>query len=181
VTARGNFLLALLTNGISSAILLLTAGEGNHNFHHSFPSDFRNGFRKTDWDPTKWLIYLLHILTTQIPSVRRTPDSEVEKARQRVIIETSFRDLPPSQLGDLPVIRASQVRDRYDGKPVIILEGYAVDVGAFTKEHPGGEGLLRAGFGGRDLSEGFWKLNHHTRHARGLVEDMRVAKVISDD
>jgi cytochrome b involved in lipid metabolism len=63
---------------------------------------------------------------------------------------------------------------------VIILEGYAVDVGAFAKEHPGGEGLLRAGFGGRDLSEGFWKLNHHTRHARGLVEDMRVAKVISD-
>jgi cytochrome b involved in lipid metabolism len=63
---------------------------------------------------------------------------------------------------------------------VILLEGYIVDVARFAKEHPGGEGLLRAGYGGRDLSEGFWKLNHHTRHARGLVEDMRIGRVVAD-
>lgn len=118
-------------------------------------------------------------MTTQIPSVRRTPDFEVEKARQQVIIERTFRERTPVKQ-DLPVVHTSQVQERYRGKPVIILEGYAVDVGEFAKEHPGGEGLLRAGFGGRDLSEGFWKLNRHTRHARGLVEDMRIAKVISD-
>jgi len=61
---------------------------------------------------------------------------------------------------------------------VIVLEGYVIDVGAFAPEHPGGESLLRAGYGGRDLSEGFWKLNRHTRHARGLVEDMRIAWVL---
>ena len=61
-----------------------------------------------------------------------------------------------------------------------MLEGYVIDVGAFAREHPGGEGLLRAGYGGRDLSEGFCKLNHHTRHAKGLVEDMRIAQVIND-
>jgi cytochrome b involved in lipid metabolism len=80
---------------------------------------------------------------------------------------------------DWPEIRKSQLAERYKGQSVIVLEGYVIDVGDFAREHPGGEGLLRAGYGGRDLSEGFWKLNHHTRHARGLVEDMRIAKVIN--
>jgi cytochrome b involved in lipid metabolism len=60
----------------------------------------------------------------------------------------------------------------------VVVEGHVVDVAGFAKEHPGGEGLLRAGYGGRDLSKGFQRLNHHTRHARGLVEDMRIARVI---
>ena len=35
---------------------LLTFGEGYHNFHHSFSTDYRNGVRRHQWDPTKWLI-----------------------------------------------------------------------------------------------------------------------------
>lgn len=35
---------------------LITFGEGYHNFHHRFPSDYRNGYRWYHWDPTKWLI-----------------------------------------------------------------------------------------------------------------------------
>ena len=38
---------------------LLTFGEGYHNFHHHFPSDYRNGVRWYQWDPTKWLIQLM--------------------------------------------------------------------------------------------------------------------------
>ncbi len=34
----------------------LTFGEGFHNFHHEFPSDYRNGVRFYHFDPTKWLI-----------------------------------------------------------------------------------------------------------------------------
>jgi stearoyl-CoA desaturase (Delta-9 desaturase) len=155
------------------------SGEGNHNFHHSFPSDFRNGFRTTDWDPTKWIIYFLHNFTTQIPSVRRTPDSEVERARKRVLDEhKAMQPMKPG--GQLPLIRRSQIPETFQGQAVIVLEGYVVDVGGFAREHPGGEGLLRTGYGGRDLSEGFHRLNHHTRHARGLVEDMRIAQVIND-
>ena len=37
----------------------LTNGEGYHDFHHRFPSDYRNGIRWYDWDPTKWLIFAL--------------------------------------------------------------------------------------------------------------------------
>ncbi len=35
---------------------LLTLGEGYHNFHHRFATDYRNGVRRHQWDPTKWLI-----------------------------------------------------------------------------------------------------------------------------
>ncbi len=40
-------------------IALLTYGEGYHNFHHRFPSDYRNGVRWYQWDPSKWLIALM--------------------------------------------------------------------------------------------------------------------------
>jgi len=40
-------------NGV---LALLTYGEGYHNFHHRFQTDYRNGIRWFDYDPTKWLI-----------------------------------------------------------------------------------------------------------------------------
>jgi len=112
--------------------------------------------------------------------LRRTPDAEVERARHRVITEKFPEKIQQRRPPILPEIHRSQVAERYADELAIILEGYVIDVGNFAKEHPGGEGLLRAGYGGRDLSEGFRKLNFHTRHAKGLVEDMRIAKVIDD-
>lgn len=40
-------------------VALLTYGEGYHNFHHRFPSDYRNGVRWYHFDPSKWLIAFL--------------------------------------------------------------------------------------------------------------------------
>ncbi len=37
-------------------VALLTGGEGFHNFHHRFPTDYRNGVRWYHWDPSKWTI-----------------------------------------------------------------------------------------------------------------------------
>jgi stearoyl-CoA desaturase (delta-9 desaturase) len=39
-------------------IALLTFGEGYHNFHHTFPTDYRNGIKWYHFDPTKWLIWI---------------------------------------------------------------------------------------------------------------------------
>lgn len=41
---------------------LLTFGEGYHNFHHTFPLDYRNGIRFFHYDPTKWLIRVMKML-----------------------------------------------------------------------------------------------------------------------
>ncbi len=40
-------------NGI---LAFFTFGEGYHNYHHKFQTDYRNGIRWYDYDPTKWLI-----------------------------------------------------------------------------------------------------------------------------
>lgn len=40
----------------SMVLAVLTFGEGYHNYHHRFASDYRNGIRWYQWDPTKWLI-----------------------------------------------------------------------------------------------------------------------------
>lgn len=43
-------------------VSLFTYGEGFHNFHHTFPVDYRNGVKSYHWDPSKWLIWSLQFL-----------------------------------------------------------------------------------------------------------------------
>ncbi|MCH9633325.1 MAG: hypothetical protein S4CHLAM7_00480 [Chlamydiae bacterium] len=43
-------------------ISLVTFGEGYHNYHHTFCSDYRNGIKWYNFDPTKWTIWLLEKL-----------------------------------------------------------------------------------------------------------------------
>ncbi len=47
-SARDSFLMALVT-----------FGEGYHNYHHEFQSDYRNGVKPWQFDPTKWMIYVM--------------------------------------------------------------------------------------------------------------------------
>ena len=78
-SGRDNALLAFVTNG-----------EGYHNFHHKFPSDFRNGVRWYQWDPTKWLIVLLgHVGLAR--HLVRTPDSIIEKTRRGMLATAEAR------------------------------------------------------------------------------------------
>lgn len=74
ITARSNFWLAIFT-----------CGEANHNYHHVFPRDYRNGPATLDWDPTKWIIYLLYTYTPLVTKVYFTPPEEIELARKRVL------------------------------------------------------------------------------------------------
>lgn len=68
ISARDNWIGALLTNG-----------EGYHNFHHRFPSDYRNGYRWYHWDPTKWFIRLLAVLGLNW-DLKMTPESSISMA-----------------------------------------------------------------------------------------------------
>ena len=72
-TARDNWVLAFVTNG-----------EGYHNFHHKFPSDYRNGVRWFDWDPTKWFIRGLTAVGL-VKNVKRTPQAMIDRARLRML------------------------------------------------------------------------------------------------
>ncbi len=41
----------------SALVAFMTLGEGYHNFHHRFQSDYRNGIRWYQFDPTKWIVW----------------------------------------------------------------------------------------------------------------------------
>lgn len=70
-TARDNGLLSVLT-----------LGEGYHNYHHSFPADYRNGVRWYHADPTKWFIWVLSRLGLAFNLRRSSLDQQV---RQRFV------------------------------------------------------------------------------------------------
>lgn len=60
----------------SVLMALATFGEGYHNFHHIFASDYRNGVRWYHWDPTKWAIQLFKHLGLAW-NLRVTPWNEI--------------------------------------------------------------------------------------------------------
>jgi len=66
---------------------LATLGEGYHNFHHRFPSDYRNGIRFHQFDPTKWCVWLLSRIHLTW-DLKRAPAESILKARQSVDSET---------------------------------------------------------------------------------------------
>ena len=74
VSARDNWMVALLT-----------LGEGYHSFHHRFPSDFRNGIRWYQWDPSKWLIRGLKAVGLAT-DLRTTADPQIEQARMQAAL-----------------------------------------------------------------------------------------------
>jgi stearoyl-CoA desaturase (delta-9 desaturase) len=63
-TSRNSFWLALLA-----------LGEGYHNYHHTYPTDYRNGVKAYHFDPTKWIIRGLSLvgLTSNLRVARATP------------------------------------------------------------------------------------------------------------
>lgn len=59
---------------------VLTLGEGYHNYHHAFETDYRNGIAWYAYDPTKWLIFTMSKLGLSW-DLRRTPEDVVLRRR----------------------------------------------------------------------------------------------------
>ena len=69
-------------------VALITSGEGYHNFHHRFASDYRNGVQWYQWDPSKWMILVLSWLGLAKKLYRVSPQAilaaRTEAERQRI-------------------------------------------------------------------------------------------------
>ena len=78
-------------------VALVTNGEGYHNFHHRFPTDFRNGLRWYQWDPSKWWIRALHGVGLA-KRLRRTPPLVIERSRLQTAMNRVERLPEPSPL-----------------------------------------------------------------------------------
>ncbi|KAF1970420.1 hypothetical protein BU23DRAFT_582135 [Bimuria novae-zelandiae CBS 107.79] len=158
---------------------IVTLGEGYHNFHHEFPSDYRNAISWYQYDPTKWLIYLLS-KTTLAYDLKRFRHNEIEKGRlqqqqkaldaRRVTLDWG---LPLSQL---PVVSwvEYQARCASGDAALIAITGIIHDVTDFITEHPGGKALIK-GWVGKDATAGFnGGVYVHSNAAHNLLSTMRV-------
>jgi stearoyl-CoA desaturase (delta-9 desaturase) len=80
-TARDNGILAFFTYG-----------EGYHNYHHIFASDYRNGIKWYQYDPTKWMIKSLSYfgLTKKLKMISI---DRIEKAKAETQLAATTRKL----------------------------------------------------------------------------------------
>jgi stearoyl-CoA desaturase (delta-9 desaturase) len=70
----------------SALMAVLAFGEGYHNYHHSFPADYRNGVKPWHFDPAKWMIYLLAKVGLA-RDLKRAPQAAVLKAKVEIQFE----------------------------------------------------------------------------------------------
>jgi stearoyl-CoA desaturase (delta-9 desaturase) len=70
-TARDSFIMAFFSYG-----------EGYHNYHHYFPTDYRNGIKWYQFDPTKWLIKFAELMGLA---------RDLKRVPERIIVEAKFK------------------------------------------------------------------------------------------
>lgn len=161
---------------------LVTLGEGYHNFHHEFPSDYRNAIRWWQYDPTKWAIWTWKQLglASELKQFRR---NEIEKGRVQQLQKKLDQRRATLDWGvpiaDLPVVSwddfAEQARDQ--GRALTAIGGVVHDVAGFINEHPGGKALISS-FVGKDATAVFnGGVYEHSNAAHNLLSTMRVAVI----
>ena len=150
---------------------LVTVGEGYHNFHHEFPSDFRNGVRWYHYDPTKWFILAMEKLGLAY-DLKRFPKNEIVKGTLQMREKALERDKRAvawpmgAHDADVPVYTMEEVRQqvREHGRRWLVIDGFVVDVEKFAPSHPGSATLVLS-FVGQDVTDKFKGGVYKVRHA----------------
>lgn len=128
------------------------------SYEASFPRPMRflEADEGSDWDPTKWIIYILHKYTSLVPSLATTPNSSILKARSMVLRSQADRlagSVPdserPKSKEELPVWSKREAKRRNGewvlelvGEEIrkrrmvlVLVQGCLVDVGGYVDEH----------------------------------------------
>lgn len=157
---------------------LVTLGEGYHNFHHEFPSDYRNAIEWYQYDPTKWCIWAWKQLglASDLKTFRQ---NEIEKGRlqqqQKKLDQKRTKLDWGLPLEQLPVIDWDDfVEQSKNGKALVAVAGVIHDVADFIKDHPGGKALIASAIG-KDATAIFnGGVYLHSNAAHNLLSTMRV-------
>ncbi|KAJ5293705.1 hypothetical protein N7508_008526 [Penicillium antarcticum] len=160
---------------------LVTLGEGYHNFHHEFPSDYRNAIEWWQYDPTKWSIWMWKQLglATNLKQFRA---NEIEKGRvqqlQKKVDQKRAKLDWGVPLEQLPVVDWDDfIAEAQSGKALVAIAGVVHDVTDFIKEHPGGKTLISSALG-KDATAIFnGGVYSHSNAAHNLLSTMRVGVI----
>lgn len=163
------------------AVALITMGEGFHNFHHQFPRDYRNGIQWYSYDPTKWLISLLHWIGL-VQNLQQFSKNEIEKSRlqERQIVLDGEKKMVDwgIPIEKLPWMSLDEYkRDSRLGRRLLLIDSIIYDVNSFVEHHPGGAEIISSNIG-TDASRAFnGAIYDHSTAARNLLASMRHARL----
>jgi len=157
---------------------LVTLGEGYHNFHHEFPSDYRNAIEWHQYDPTKWSIWIWKQLGLAY-DLKQFKQNEIDKGRLQQLQKKLDQKRQTLDWGipleQLPIMEWDDYQtEAKNGRPLIAVAGVVHDVGDFIKDHPGGKALISSGIG-KDATAIFnGGVYNHSNAAHNLLSTMRV-------
>ncbi|KAJ5126669.1 hypothetical protein N7448_007448 [Penicillium atrosanguineum] len=160
---------------------LVTLGEGYHNFHHEFPSDYRNAIQWWQYDPTKWSIWVWKQIGLA-SNLKQFRANEIEKGRvqqlQKKIDQKRAKLDWGIPLEHLPLFSWDDfVAESQNGKALVAIAGVIHDVTDFIKNHPGGKALISSGIG-KDATAMFnGGIYQHSNAAHNLLSSMRVGVI----
>jgi len=160
---------------------LVTLGEGYHNFHHEFPSDYRNAIEWHQYDPTKWFIWTMKQFGLAY-DLKQFRSNEIEKGRVQQLQKKIDQKRATLDWGvpleQLPVIEWDDYVDQcQNGRCLVAVAGVVHDITAFISEHPGGKAMIRSGLG-KDATAMFnGGVYNHSNAAHNLLSTMRVGVI----
>ncbi|TPX37506.1 hypothetical protein SmJEL517_g00529 [Synchytrium microbalum] len=163
---------------------LVTLGEGYHNFHHEFPSDYRNAILFWQYDPTKWTIWICSLFGLTY-NLKMFPENEIVKGRiqmqEKKIDELKKKLNWGKPLDELPEWTWKEFALKKDGgQNYLVVDKIVYNVHSFMEDHPGGRGFLKTSIG-RDVSASFnGAIYFHSNAARNLATRMRIAKIVGE-
>lgn len=157
---------------------LVTFGEGYHNFHHEFPSDYRNALKWYQYDPTKitiWCLSKLGLAWNLKTFSQNAIDQGLVQQQQKKINLLKSKLNWGANLENLPVWNREEFNAKAKEEGLIIISGIIHSVKDFIKEHPGGQPLIRASIG-KDATKAFnGAVYAHSNAGHNMLGTMRVA------
>lgn len=159
-------------------VALLAGGEGSHNFHHTFPSDYRNGMKWFEPDWSTHFILMCQRLGLASDLITTSP-SEIEMARLIQIQQGHHFEKPNlPALPQLPVMDWNSFTAQVArGRCLVCINDIVHDITDFIYDHPGGRMVLQDAIG-QDVTNTFYNGHHpHSPYAKTILEAMRIALI----
>eukprot|EP01083_Nonionella_stella_P061646 160591_1 len=171
-------------------VALLNGGEGYHNFHHAFPSDYRIGVRWFDYDLSKWFIYVCKCIGLAY-DLQTFPSNEITRSeidmKEKRLNEEKKSINYGVDLNTLPTWTDNQFKlkmkdAKRNGRILVIESNIVHDVTEFvaSKKHPGGKSII-VQRNGKCITDDFnGNVYNHSTAARNLMSHWRIAIIVNN-
>lgn len=157
-----------------------TLGEGYHNFHHEFPSDYRNAIKWYQYDPTKvfiWAMKQIGFASNLQTFSQNAIEQGVVQQKQKKLDRWRARLNWGVSIEQLPVIEFDDFKDQSKDRDLVLISGIVHDVTDFVEKHPGGKALISSAIGKDGTAVFNGGVYLHSNAAHNVLATMRVAVI----